>query len=148
MTLDSGERRTFPFALPRPFDEAAVQLSKARAIADRALDPFGPTLTEVRPPRPLHLGGGPTSVVCYPYLPGMNDSAAARLQAENEALLFECEMLRREAKRLVTVNRTLEARLALAKVESDRQRSYLEAIERSRPWRLAQTLRKWLGRHW
>jgi hypothetical protein len=78
----------------------------------------------------------------------MNDSAAARLQAENEALLFECEKLRREAKRLVSVNRALEARLALAEVESDRQRSYLEAIEHSRPWRMAQTLRGWLGRRW
>ena len=78
----------------------------------------------------------------------MNDSAAARLQCENEALVFECEKLRREAKRLVAVNRALEARLALAGVESDRQRSYLEAIERSRPWRVAQTLRGWLGRRW
>jgi hypothetical protein len=78
----------------------------------------------------------------------MNDSSAARLQAENEALLFECEMLRHEAKRLVMVNRSLEARLVLARVESDRQRSYLESIERSRPWRMAQTLRGWLGRRW
>jgi hypothetical protein len=78
----------------------------------------------------------------------MNDSPAARLQAENEALLFECEKLRREAKRLVTVNRSLEARLVLAKAESDRHRSYLEAIERSGPWRMAQTLRGWLGRRW
>ena len=70
------------------------------------------------------------------------------MQAENEALLFECEMLGREAKRLVAVNRTLEAHLALAKAESDRLRSYLEAIERSRPWRMAQTVRKWLGRRW
>ena len=78
----------------------------------------------------------------------MNDSATARLQCENEALVFECEKLRREAKRLVAVNRALEARLALASVESDRLRSYLEAIKRSRPWRLAQTLRGWLGRRW
>jgi hypothetical protein len=78
----------------------------------------------------------------------MNDSAGARLQAENEALQFECEMLRGQARRLVAVNRTLEARLALAKGESDRLRSYLAAIERSRPWRLAQTLRRWLGRRW
>ncbi len=78
----------------------------------------------------------------------MNDSAAARFQCENEALVFECEKLRREAKRLVAVNRALEARLALASVESDRLRSYLEAIQRSRPWRVAQTLRGWLGRRW
>ena len=78
----------------------------------------------------------------------MNDSAAARFQCENEALVFECEKLRREAKRLVAVNRALEARLALASVESDRLRSYLEAIERSRPWRVAQALRGWLGRRW
>ena len=78
----------------------------------------------------------------------MNDPAAARLQTENEALLFECEKLRREARRLVAVNRALEARLALAKMENDRHRSYLEAIERSRPWRMAQTLRGWLGRRW
>ena len=70
------------------------------------------------------------------------------MQAENEALLFECELLRAEARRLLTVNRTLEARLALAKGENDRLRSYLEAIERSRPWRMAQTLRRWLGRRW
>jgi len=78
----------------------------------------------------------------------MNDSTAARLQVENEALVFECEKLRREAKRLVAVNRALEARLALASVESDRLRSYLEAIKGSRPWRVAQTLRGWLGRRW
>ena len=78
----------------------------------------------------------------------MNDSATARLQAENEALLFECEMLRREAKRLVVVNRSLEARLVLARAESDRQRSHLEAIARSRPWRMAQAVRGWLGRRW
>jgi anti-sigma factor RsiW len=78
----------------------------------------------------------------------MNGSAAARLQCENEALVFECETLRREAKRLVAVNRALEARLALVSEESDRLRSYLEAIKRSRPWRVVQTLRGWLGRRW
>jgi hypothetical protein len=91
---------------------------------------------------------GSASDVCYPWFSGMNDPAAARLQAENEALLFECEKLRREAKRLVTVNRALEARLALATGESDRRRSYLEAIEHSRPWRMAQMLRGWFGRRW
>jgi len=78
----------------------------------------------------------------------MNDSAAAKLECENEALVFECEKLRREAKRLVAVNRAIEARLALANAEEDRLRSYLKAIERSRPWRVAQTLRGWLGRRW
>jgi len=73
----------------------------------------------------------------------MNDSAAARVQCENEALVFECEKLRREAKRLVAVNRALEARLAIAGVESDRLRSYLEAIKRSRPWRVAHCGRRW-----
>ena len=78
----------------------------------------------------------------------MNDAAEGRMQAEHEALQFECEMLRREARRLVTVNRTLEARLALAETERDRLRDYLKAIERSRPWRAAQALRRWLGRRW
>ena len=70
------------------------------------------------------------------------------MQCENEALVFECEKLRREAKRLVAVSRALEARLTLASVESDRLRIHLEAIERSRPWRVAQTLRGWFGRRW
>jgi len=78
----------------------------------------------------------------------MNDSAEATLQSGIEALRFESDLLRREAMRLVTVNRTLEARLALAVSEADVLRQRLEAIERSRPWRLAVLLRRWLGRQW
>ena len=81
-------------------------------------------------------------------LPGMNDSAEATLQAGNEALRFESDLLRREAKRLVTVNRTLGARLALAVSEADVLRQRVDAMERSRPWRLAVLLRRWLGRQW
>ncbi|HVR40532.1 MAG TPA: hypothetical protein VMU84_15660 [Thermoanaerobaculia bacterium] len=61
---------------------------------------------------------------------------------------FECELLRREVRRLLAVNRTLEARLALAEGERDRLRSYVTVIERSRPWRVAQKLRALLGRQW
>lgn len=78
----------------------------------------------------------------------MNDSAEAMLQSGIEALRFESDLLRREAMRLVTVNRTLEARLALAVSEADVLRQRLEAIERSRPWRLTVLLRRWLGRQW
>jgi hypothetical protein len=78
----------------------------------------------------------------------MNDSAEATLQAGIEALRFESELLRREAMRMVTVNRTLEARLALAVSEADVLRQRLDAIERSRPWRLAVLLRRWFGRQW
>jgi len=78
----------------------------------------------------------------------MSDSAGATLQSQDEALQFECELLRREAGRLVTVNRTLEARLALASAEGDALRQRIAAIERSRPWRMLQTLRTWLGRRW
>ena len=80
--------------------------------------------------------------------PDMNDSAEATLQAGIEALRFESDLLRREAMRLVTVNRTLEARLALAVSEADVLRQRLDAIERSRPWRLAVLLRRWFGRQW
>ncbi len=87
--------------------------------------------------------------LCYPpRILSMNDSAEATLQAGIEALRFESDLLRREAKRLVTVNRTLEARLALAVSETDVLRQRLDAIERSRPWRLAVLLRRWLGRQW
>jgi hypothetical protein len=72
----------------------------------------------------------------------------ARAQAECEALQFECELLRREARRLVAVNRALEARAALAEGESEGLRRHVAAMERSRPWRLAQWLRRLLGRRW
>jgi hypothetical protein len=72
----------------------------------------------------------------------------ARLQADHEALQFECELLRREARRLLEANRTLEAKLALAEREAEGLRQYLAAIERSRPWRMAQLVRRWLGRRW
>ena len=80
--------------------------------------------------------------------PDMNDSAEATLQTGIEALRFESDLSRREAMRLVTVNRTLEARLALAVSEADVLRQRLDAIERSRPWRLAVLLRRWFGRQW
>jgi hypothetical protein len=78
----------------------------------------------------------------------MTESDGARLLTEHEALQFECEMLRREMRRLLAVNRTLEAKLALAQGESDARRHYIAAIERSRPWRVVQLLRRWLGRQW
>ncbi|HEV7919442.1 MAG TPA: hypothetical protein VGR02_01490 [Thermoanaerobaculia bacterium] len=78
----------------------------------------------------------------------MADIEDARLQADHEALQFECELLRREARRLLEVNRTLEARLALAERESEGRRQYIAAMERSRPWRMAQVIRRWLGRRW
>jgi hypothetical protein len=72
----------------------------------------------------------------------------ARVQAEREALEFECELLRREARRLVAVNRALEARVALAEGECEGLRRYLAAMQRSRPWRAAQVVRRLLGRRW
>ena len=72
----------------------------------------------------------------------------ARLQAENEALHFECELLRRESGRLIGANRTLEGSLALAEAERDRYRQTLRLMEGSRSWRLLQTLRGWVGRRW
>jgi hypothetical protein len=78
----------------------------------------------------------------------MSDSVGARLQSQDEALQFECELLRHEARRLVAANRTLEARLALAVAEGETLRQRIAAIERSRPWRMLQTVRRWLGRRW
>jgi hypothetical protein len=65
----------------------------------------------------------------------------ARLRAESEMLAFECDVLR-------AANRTLEARLALITAERDRLKQALAAVERSRPWRIAQTLRALVGRRW
>ena len=78
----------------------------------------------------------------------MSDSLAVVSDVRNEAAEFESELLRREAGRLVAVNRTLEARLALAEGERDRLRAYLKAIEHSRSWRLIQMVRGWFGRQW
>lgn len=66
---------------------------------------------------------------------------AARLQAENETLAFECQALR-------TSNRALAAKLAVTTAERDRLRESLKAIERSRPWRAVQRLRGLVGRRW
>jgi hypothetical protein len=65
----------------------------------------------------------------------------ARLQAENETLSFEHEVL-------TSVNRTLEAKLALVTAERDRLQQSLAAIEHSKPWRIAQALRGLIGRRW
>jgi len=65
----------------------------------------------------------------------------ARLQAENERLMFECEALG-------TANRALAAKLSLMTAERDRLNQSLSAIEGSRPWRIAQTLRGLVGRRW
>ncbi len=73
---------------------------------------------------------------------------AARLRVENETLRAERELLRIEAARLATLNRKLEAQLALAEAERERLHSYATAIERSRPWRAAQVLRALVGRRW
>jgi hypothetical protein len=78
----------------------------------------------------------------------MTENEQARLQAQHEALQFECELLRRESRRLLSLNRTLEAQLALAQKESDGLRHYVAAIEHSRPWRVVQIVRGWLGRRW
>ncbi|MBV9495059.1 MAG: hypothetical protein JOZ54_12490 [Acidobacteria bacterium] len=72
----------------------------------------------------------------------------ARLLADHEALQFECELLRAEARRLVSMNRTLEAKLTLAEGESEALRGHITAMERSRPWRVAQLFRRFLGRKW
>ena len=73
---------------------------------------------------------------------------AAQLQVENETLRAECELLRAETARLAALQRTAEARLAIAEVETDRLRRTLAAIERSRPWRAVQSLRAMVGRRW
>jgi len=65
----------------------------------------------------------------------------ARLQVENETLSFECSVL-------TSTNRALTAKLALVTAERDRLKQSLSAIERSRPWRIVQTLRGWIGRRW
>jgi hypothetical protein len=119
--------------LARPF---------AAAMADEELRAISRSLGRMAAHLYAHVGTE------QPANGSMAEPAAAQRPAEHETLLFECEALRKEGERLVTVNRSLEAQLALAEVESDRQRSYLEAIERSRPWRLAQTLRGWFGRRW
>ena len=65
----------------------------------------------------------------------------ARLHAENETLSFEIQVL-------TSANRALDAKLALASAERDRLKETLAAIERSRPWRVAQALRGLMGRRW
>lgn len=78
----------------------------------------------------------------------MTEIEGARLQAEHEALQFECELLRAEARRLLALNRSLEAKLALAEREGEGLRQHLAAIERSRVWRVGQWIRGRLGRRW
>ena len=73
---------------------------------------------------------------------------AARVQAENETLAFERALLQREVDRLTALTRMLEGRLSLAVAERDRLRTYVSAIEKSRPWRLVQALRGMIGRRW
>lgn len=75
-------------------------------------------------------------------------SEDARLEVENDSLRFECTLLRRETERILSINRALEARVALAESERDRLRTHLRRIEQSLPWRVAQTLRGFLGRRW
>ena len=65
----------------------------------------------------------------------------ARLRAENETLSFECQAL-------TSTNRALAAKLSLASAERDRLQQTLSAMERSRPWRIAQALRALVGRRW
>lgn len=79
---------------------------------------------------------------------GVDTAVVARLEAEREELDFECEMLRHENSRLLALNRTLEARLALAVGERDRLKAYLRLVEQSLPWRIAQRIRGWFGRRW
>jgi hypothetical protein len=75
-------------------------------------------------------------------------SEDARLEVENDALRFECTMLRRETERILSINRALEARVVLAEGERDRLRTYLRRVEQSMPWRIAQKLRGFVGRRW
>ena len=75
-------------------------------------------------------------------------SEEARLEVENDALQFECTLLRRENERFVSTIRTLEARITLAERECARLREYLTRIERSLPWRITQVLRSFVGRQW
>jgi chromosome segregation ATPase len=72
----------------------------------------------------------------------------AHLEAERDALQSECDLLRREAARLIAANRELEARLAATTAERDRLREFLARIDHSLPWRIIQTLRGWMGRRW
>lgn len=73
---------------------------------------------------------------------------AARLQVENESLRAECSLLRDEAARISTLNAVLKSRLAIADAERERLSLYAHAIERSRPWRIVQSLRGFMGRKW
>ncbi len=73
---------------------------------------------------------------------------AARLQAENESLRAECALLRAEAAQVGTVNRKLQAQLAIAEAERDRLRGFTASVERSKPWRAVQALRSIVGRRW
>jgi hypothetical protein len=75
-------------------------------------------------------------------------SEDARLEVENDALRFECTMLRRETERILSLNRALEARVVLAEGERDRLRNYVKRMEQSLPWRVAQRLRGFVGRRW
>lgn len=73
---------------------------------------------------------------------------AAKLRAENEELAFQNELLRAEARRLAAENRTLAAKLSIVSAESERAKTLIDAIEKSRPWRLIQALRGLMGRRW
>lgn len=65
----------------------------------------------------------------------------ARLQAQNETLAFEWQLL-------TAANRALAAKLALVTAERDRLRRTLAAIEASRAWHVVQSLRGLVGRRW
>jgi hypothetical protein len=78
----------------------------------------------------------------------LDPADAARLEAEKEALQFECTLLEREVLRLTRANRSLELTLETAERERDGFRDYSRAIEHSRTWRIAQKLRGWIGRRW
>jgi hypothetical protein len=73
---------------------------------------------------------------------------AGRLQVECEQLRAECELLRVEAARVANFDRQLRAQLAIVEAERDRLRGYVDAIERSKPWRAVQRLRGFVGRRW
>lgn len=75
-------------------------------------------------------------------------SQAARLQAENETLRAECELLRAQVSRLTGAHRTLLAREGLAQAENERLQRFTSAIEQSWTWRFLQALRSIVGRKW
>ncbi len=119
----------------------------AKAHAHRGDARGTPPPTQVTEALPTNAPAVPGAILAG-VMNTVDSVSAARLQAENEALRFECDLLRREAGWLVAVNRMLEASLALAEGERERLVRHLRAIEHSRAWRLLQTVRAWVGRRW